>query len=306
MRKKEDAFMKTDKSKIYILIAAALIVAVGFTVVRIILVVNFYNVEEGLYAANAAGVTAVRIMFAAVLLLLGVLPFVLVKKREFKQLPEANHGVVFTGAMCGFMFISSAFLVLYYVVIKPLVDKNCTHEGIYGELFSKTNGKPVTVLVIMMILTVIFGIASSLYYFWCAATTTKLKKLPYKLFSLMPVLSCMFYLIYMYFSTDTVMNSPERTVTQLSVIVVMLYSVAEARFHFGIARYRMYIAISLITVAAVIVTCVPGFLLTAFWMMPFSSKTIYEVLQLAVAAYIVFRLISTAGSEEVEKKEETI
>lgn len=298
--------MKTDKSKIYILIAAALIIAVGFAVVRIILVVNFYNVEEGLYGANSAGVTAVRIMFALVLLLLGVLPFILVKKREFKKLPDANHGVVFTGAMCGFMFISSAILVLYYVVIKPLADKNCSREGIYGELFQKTSGKPSTVLIIMIILTVIFGIASSLYYFWCAATTTKLKKLPYKLFSLMPVMSCIFYLVYMYFNSDTVMNSPERTITQLSTIAVMLYCVAEARFHFGIARYRMYIAVSLITVTAVIVTCVPGFLLTAFWMMPFSSKTIYEVLQLAIAAYIVFRLISTTDSDTEEKKEEII
>ena len=53
--------MTTDKSRIYILIAAALIIAVGFAAVRVILVVNYYDVEEGLYAVNAVGVTAARI-----------------------------------------------------------------------------------------------------------------------------------------------------------------------------------------------------------------------------------------------------
>ena len=288
--------MNTDKSRIYILIAAALIIAVGFAVVRIILVVNFYDVNDGLYSPTAVGVIPARIMFGVSLLALGVVPFLVVKKRGFKQMPESNHGVVFTAAMCGFMFISSSILVSYYFL--PKCFKN---------VFSVKSANPIdVVLLIMLALTVLFGLISSLYYFWCASTTTKLKKLNYRLLSLMPVLYSIFYLVYMYFKKDTVMNSPERMITQLSTITVMVYCVAEARFHFGIARYRMYTAISLITVATVIVTCVPGFLLTAFWYMPFTSETIYEVLQLAIAAYVVFRLISVAGSEpaaEIEKEE---
>lgn len=284
--------MNTDKSRIYLLIAAALILAVGFAVVRVILVVNYYDVEQGLYAASAVGVTAARILFGASLLLLAVLAFLLVKKREFKQMPEANHGVVFTGAMCGFMFISSSVLISYYFLPSHF-------KAVFG---SRSVAAMDIVMFIMLLLAVLFGLASSLYYFWCAATTTKLKKLPYRLFSLMPVLWGIFYLIYMYFKDDTVMNSPERMITQLSTIAVMVYCVSEARFHFGIARYRTYTAIALIAVTTVIVTCAPGFLLTAFWVMPFSTETVYEVLQLAMAAYIIFRLISTAGSE-TEKEE---
>lgn len=288
-------FVKTDKSRIYILIAAALILAIGFAAIRAILVVNYYDVEEGLYSSDAVGVTAARILFAASLLLLGVLSFLLVKKREFKQMPEANHGVVFTGAMCGFMFISSSILVSYYFLPSHF-------KTVFGSKAVKAGGIDI-VLLIMLILTVLFGLASALYYFWCAATTTKLKKLPYRLFSLMPVLCGIFYLVYMYFKKDTVMNSPERMITQLSTVAVMIYCVAEARFHFGIARYRLYTAISLIAVTSIIVACAPGFLLTAFWVMPFSTETIYEVLQLAMAAYIIFRLISVAGAET--EKEET-
>lgn len=296
MRKKDFAFMNTGKSRIYILIAAALILAVGFAVVRVILVVNYYDVEEGLYAANAVGVTAARVLFGVSLVVLGLLPMLIVKKRDFKQMPEANHGVVFTGAMCGFMFISSSILVSYYFIFKPAIET----KSVFGT--AKNPDVIDIVVFISLVLTVLFGIVSSLYYFWCASTTTKLKKLNYRLLSLMPVLCEVFYLVYMYFKRDTVMNSPERSITQLSAIAVMVYCVAEARFHFGIARNRTYTAVSLITVTAIIVACVPGFLLTAFWVMPFSSETVYEVLQLAMAAYIIFRLISVAASEPAPEK----
>ena len=74
--------MKTDKSKILILIAAALIIAVGFAAVRIILVINYYDVEEGLYQAKAPGVTASRVAFGVSLVILGAASFFLMKKRK--------------------------------------------------------------------------------------------------------------------------------------------------------------------------------------------------------------------------------
>jgi len=294
--------MNTDKSKIFILIAVALLVAIGFAVVRVILVVNYYDVEEGLYQSNAVGVTAARVSFCVSLLVLGAVAFFIVKKRQFKKLPEANHGVVFTAALCGFMFISSAILVSYYFL--PPLFKEIFGSGMKLSAYLKTgvNWKNL-VLLITLLLAVIFSLVSSLYYFWCASTTTRLKKLNYKLLSLMPVFFSIFYLVYMYFKTDTVINSPERSMMQLSMVLVMLYFVAEARFHFGIGSYKVYSAISLITVATVVVACVPRFALTAFWVMPFSAETVYSVLQLAVAAYILSRLCSITCSKEPDREE---
>ena len=283
--------MKNDKSKIFILTAAALIIALGFAVVRVIFVVNYYNTEEGLYSANAPGVTAARIMFAVCLLVFGVLPFILLKKREYKRLPESNHGVVFTGALCGFMFISSSILVSYYFIIKEMLGSSVT--GFFKA--AKVNDM---ILFVSLVLAVIFGLLSSLYFFWSAATTMKMKKLNNRIFSMMPVLFCIFYLIYTYFRKDSVINSQERMILQLSVITVMLYFLSEARFHFGIARYRLYISASLISVCSIIVACIPNFMLSAFWRMGFSSDTVFSVLQVAVAAYIISRLICVVSYPE--------
>lgn len=293
--------MNSDKSKLLILIAAALIIAAGFAVLRLILVINYYDVEEGLYQADAQGVTATRAAFGVSLILLFGIAFFLTKKRKFKQMPEANHGVVFTAALCGFMFISSAILVSYYFL--PSLFKEVFGSGMKLSAYLASGGNwKKLLLLIMLLLTVIFGLVSSLYYFWCASTTTRLKKLNYKLLSLMPVFFCIFYLVYMYFKTDTVINSPERSIMQLSTIGVMLYFVAEARFHFGVASYKVYTAISLVTVAAVTVACVPRFILTAFWVMPFSVETVFSVLQAAVAAYIVFRLFSVTCGQTVKEE----
>ena len=287
--------MNNDKSRIFILIAAALILAAGFALVRAVLVVNYYDVEEGLYQKNAGGVTATRIIFAAVLVLLGVLAFLLLKKRSFASLPEANHGVVFTGALCGFMCISSALLSAWYFM--PSLFKAVFKSTAAGK--TRTNN---VVLFVMLCLSVLFSLLSSLYFFWCASTETKLKKLNYKLFSLMPVLWGVFYLIYMYFGKGTVINSQERLIQEFSVIMVVMYCLSEARFHFGLARYRTYAAVSLIAVVSVITAAVPNFILTAFWVMPFSAETVYAVMQLAIVAYIICRLISVAcGSEKTEQ-----
>lgn len=283
--------MNSNKSKIYILMAAALILAVGFAVVRTVLMINYYDVEEGLYQRGAYGVTAARIMFAVSLAVLAVTAFLLIKKRSFKSMPEANHGVVFTGALCGFMCISSALLTAWYFI--PSLAKSVF--GTSGKSAVRTNN---TVLFITLCLTILLSLASSLYYFWCASTETKLKKLNYRLLSLMPVLWGVVYLIYMYFRKDTVINSQERIIQQFSVITVMLYCLAEARFHFGISRFRMYVALTLVSVVSVIVAAVPSFILTAFWLMPFSPVTVFAVMQVALAAYMVCRLVSIGCGEE--------
>ena len=290
--------MNTNKSKILILITAALIIAVGFAVVRTILVINYYDVEEGLYQVNATGVTATRIAFGVSLVLLGVASFFTFKKRKFEKMPESNHGVVFTASLCGFMYISSGALISYYFL--PSLFKAVFGSGKSLSAYIKSDDGINVLLLIMLLLAVIFSLVSALYYFWCASTTTKLKKLNYRLLSMMPVLWAVFYLVYMYFNKDTVINSPERSVMQLSVVAVMIYFTSEARFHFGIANNRVYTAISLMTVTAIIFACAPRFILTAFWVMPFSTDTVYAVLQLALAVYIIFRLLSVSCAKEEE------
>ena len=291
------AFMNTNKSRIYILIAAALIIAVGVAVARTVLVINYYNVDEGLYAKGSTGITAMRVVFGAALVLVCVLAFVLLRPVKYKKLPEANHAVVFTGAMCGFMFISSAILGGWYFI--PDLFKNAFSKSFQYTAISSSHTTHV-VLFFSFCATLLFSLLSSLYYFWCASTETKLNKLNYRLFSFMPILWGIAYLVFMYFKNDTVINSQERAILQLSVITVMLCATAEARFHFGIARFRVYAAVYLCAVMSVIVACVPNFLLTAFWMIPFSAETVFCVLQVALAAYMLSRLISIVRSEPEE------
>ena len=274
--------MTTDKSRCIIITAAIVILALAFAVLRIVIAVNYYDVSESLYTVGAKNVVGiVRAVFVCCLAALGVMAFVLTKKRKFDELPEASHGVVFTGSLCGFMFISSVVLEIVYFFADV---KNSSGRAVF----------------VLFILSLLFAALSSLYYFR-AASTTFMKKLNYRVFCIMPPLWAACYAVTIYFSKNTVINSPERLIIQLSVIMIMLYTVSEARFHFGIARPRLHVALSAVTVVVIITACVPNFLLTAFWLLPFSSDTVFSVLQVGVAMYVLQRMISVINAKPVEE-----
>ena len=273
--------MTPDKSRCIGIVAAVVLLSIAFATLRIVITVNYYDVSESLYAKGAESVGIVRVVFALCLLALGVFAFLLTCKNKFKELPETTHGVVFTGSLCGFMFISSVILQTVY----------------FFNDVRKSSGKAV---FIIFILSLLFAALSSLYYFW-AASTTFFKKLPYRIFCVMPALWAACYAVTIYFSKGTVINSPERMIIQLSVIMIMLYTVSEGRFHFGIARPRLHVALSAVAVVVIITACVPNFLLTAFWLLPFSSDTVFSVLQVGVAMYVLQRMISVLNARPIEE-----
>lgn len=272
--------MNSDKSRSFWITAAVILFSLAFAVVRIVITVNYYDVSETLYSAGAENVGIVRVVYAASLLLLGVFAFIAAPKKKYKELPEASHGVVFTGSLCGFMFISSVILEIVY-------------------FFADIRKSSGTAVFVLFLLSLAFCVLSSLYYFW-SASTTLFRKMNYRILSIMPSLWAACYAVTVYFSKNTVINSPERLIIQFSVIMVMLYAISEARFHFGIARPRLYIAVSAVTVVAIITACVPNFLLTAFWFLPFSSDTVFSVLQVGIAMYIIQRMISVINAKTEE------
>ena len=272
--------MINDKSRCGWIAAVVVLLAIAFAVLRIIITVTYYDVYESLYRAGSENVTVMRIVFASSLLALGIFAFFFTPKKNYKELPESTHGVVFTGSLCGFMFISSVILELVYF---------------YGSVRRSSN----KVVFLLFVLSLVFCVFSSLYYFW-SASTTLFRKVNYKILSVMPSLWAACYAVTIYFSKSTVINSPERMIIQFSVIMIMLYTVSEARFHFGIARPRLYMAVSAITVVSIVTACVPNFLLTAFWFLPFSSDTVFSVLQLGIAMYILQRMISVMNAKTEE------
>lgn len=271
--------MDLNKRKIFILTAFSLLLGIGLAILRTVLVINYYDVDEGLFVYRAEGVTVFSASLFISIVFLAVLSMVLIKKRDYEKLPEASHGVVFTGALCGFMSISSVVLSCFYF-IKDFDTGN-------------VNGR---VSLAAFIASLVFSVLSSLYYFRCASTSTKLNVINVKIFSIAPILWAVCYLVYNYFNRTTVINSPERALTQLSVVFVLFYALCEAKFHFGMAKIKTYTAVSCCAVMVITVVCVPHFILTAFWNLPFTTNAVFSIMQISVAAYIICRLISVVNA----------
>ena len=153
--------MTLTKRNIYILIALNGVFIIVFTVMRVFLMVNYYDVNEGLYVNDAYGVTVFNIAFLLACVIIGGLGLLQKPTQEYKKLPPSGNGVVFTGALCGFMFLSSLIIQCVYFLMSAW-NGNTTGEKI------------------LFVASLLFTIPSALYYFRCASTT-KMQRVNYQL-----------------------------------------------------------------------------------------------------------------------------
>ncbi len=264
--------MKSTKKLLLPLIITSLITGPVFAILRVLLMTNFYDTEEKLYKYG----TDLPDIFIGVLALtfaiLGVCAL-FVKPNKFNSaLPPANIPITFSGAFCGFLFISSTVLQIFYFSADVFDSKKIA----YKILFS---------------LMLVFGLLSSLYFFKISATSS-LHFFSMKYLSLCPILWAIFYLVFTYFDESVIINNPERELVHLAAIASLLYFTAESRYHLGIAKPRIYFSISMISVIAIFAISVPNVLLTANGILDFNTHTIYSFCQIGILLYIITRVFS--------------
>lgn len=267
--------MTHSRKTILSLILLTAVLALAFTVIRTVHIKNYYDVTEGHFRRGSDAVTvatAMTYITAGILLVMGAIP-----KAAKKPSGETSHVTVFSGALCGFMFISSLFIQIFYFAKEGLT------EGSF----------PIR---LVFCLSMLLTIPSAMYYFK-SASTMKLQRVNAQLLSFCPVLWCITYTIYTYFSTSLTMNSPMRLSYQATLIAAMLAMVLEARSHIGIPKQRLHIGVSLAASFIILVLSIPEFLLSAFWLMPFGIQTVYSATLTAYAVYTMARLTAYAPAE---------
>ncbi len=270
--------MKSTKRLLLPLILTTLTVGPVFAVLRILLMTNYYDTEEKLYKFGTDLPEIFLTVLALTFLIIGVCAL-FIKTNNFNTvLPEANIPITFSGAFCGFLFISSTVL-----------------QGVYfaPAVFSHDKGA----FKILFVLMLVFGLMSSLYFFKVSATS-KLNFLDIKYLSFCPMLWAIFYLIFTYFDESVIINNPERELVHLAAITSMLFFTAESRYHLGIAKPKIYFSIAMISAVAIFAISVPNVILTASGTLGFTTHTIYSFCQIGILLYIITRLFSFTTAKE--------
>ncbi len=264
--------MKSTKKLLLPLLCAASVIGAVLTVLRVLLMDNFYDTSEKLYKAGTDLPEAFSWVFAVAFLLTGLCALFIKSNKFNKVLPQASLSIVFSSAFCGFLFISSSILQLWYFRESTFASNSTIYIAVYIGMIA-------------------FGLLSSLYFFR-VSSTSQLNMLSLRLTSLFPIIWAICYLLFIYFDSSVVINNPERIIIQLGIIFSMFYFTSEARYHLDIATPPLYFAISLASVIVISVSCIPNIILTVQGIVGFTPHTIYSFLQLGVLSYIVTRLLS--------------
>ncbi len=265
--------MKNTKNLFTPLLFASLVTGAVLAVLRVFIMNKYYNTEEKLYSAGTELPGVFFTIFVLAFLIIGLSAFLIKQNSKNSVLPAANLPVTFSGAFCGFLFISATVLQIVYFAKSIYSDGNATS---YKVLF--------TVMTL-------FGLLSALYFFKISSTSN-LRFFSVQATCFFPIFWALFYLVFMYFDQSVVMNNPERELVQLAAIASLLYFTTEARYQLGIAKPRLYFAFSLAAIIIIFASSIPNVVLTASGTIQFNSHTIYSFCQIGILSYIITRNFS--------------
>lgn len=257
---------------------STLVISGVLSIARIFLMNYFYDPSLENYSTKTSLPTVYSILFAVCCLAaFAVFFFIKVPKNEEAVLPKSTVASLFASSLCGFFFISSAFLVLYF-----------TFDIFSPESFKLMLSIEEKIPLIALIATVVFSVPSAVFFLSCESMKYA-DTLFVKVMSFFPPLWCVAYLVYLYFDNSVVINNSEKLSAELSVIFMMLYLTSEARYRIDTPRHRLHLALSLVSIIAVATYCIPNIVLTVMLVLPFDEFSIYAGLQITVLLYMIIR-----------------
>lgn len=268
------SFKKVYKS----FLISTLIISGVLSVARIFLMNYFYDPSLENYSTKTSLPTMYSVLFVVCCLAaFSVFFFIKTPKETEAVLPKSSVASVFASSLCGFFFISSAFLVLYFTfdIFSPESLKLMFYTEARIPLYA-------------LIATVVFSIPSAIFFLNCESIKY-FDSTFVKILSFFPPLWSISYLIYLYFDNSVVINNSEKLSAELSVIFIMLYLTSEARYRIDTPRHRLHLALSLVSIIAVATYCIPNIVLTVMLVLPFDEFSIYAGLQITILLYMIIR-----------------
>ena len=181
-----------------------------------------------------------------------------------------------------FLFLIPACGFLFYAI------------SIFSRLFD-TSGSYI------FLVHAIFAIIS-FAYFLVRNLDTKIEASLKGILGLISVVCPMLIAIRSYFDYHAVMNSPEKTYLQITMVAFALYIINEARFILGDPYHRLYVALSGIILPISSCYTVNKIFIIANSKNKYNSEDIALcVLMASIAIYTLFRIIYVTNNEDIKQ-----
>lgn len=245
-------------------------------VLRSISLFSFYDSDIGYYKTEAVLPDIFHLLSVAVLPAALSAVFLLPKKDVYSYPKlEGNKALVSSGAI--FCMASVAAYIVY-----SLVSLTTPSYAIIGSAAQNKMGEIVPVLAL------VFGVISIIYL--CLVLLGKTRDDKHVYFGYTVILFVLMVLAKSYFDFYTTMNSPNKLLTQITLMAVMVYMLYELRLSLDNAAPRGYVCMALASLYFTAVCSVPGIIAFFAGRLDKTEYLLCDFLALGFAVYIGTRL----------------
>jgi len=265
---------ETVKKPYFILLTAALVLAIAAAVTRTVLVLTALDPTLGHFEPSAA--TDILWPLLIILSVVFCAVFSIVIREELREKkPENTLPTVFASA---FAAISAA-----------------VWAGTQAFEVFRAEGLALPFGILMLLCAV------GLILYFITAVPNAAASAPRITACLSAVLFCTFYLLYSYFDTSFTLNSPVKIFDQLTFIALTVFFLAECRFLFGKLRFTLYAPAALIAATLSLTSALPALVYRIAEERSLIGTDAHAFLMLAFFLYAAARL---AAAVERPRKEE--
>lgn len=267
-------------------VAAALILAIA----RTMLMVNFFDCKAEMYENTTTVPVLFRILTGIVCVFLCT-SYIFFRNKTVSGAAFRNVSLktVFTSSLCCFMMFS-----YFIVTVYGMFANGFSQYAVFSSASSQANERS---RLIFLTLHLILLIPAAIYFFRVASAFKNVGN-AFCVLSMITVVWLMVLLIATYLDISVSFNSPNKILSQICLIAVMLYMVYETRFNMGIPRLRFYLPISFMTIVLCTMFSVSNLILSTFSLIEFQHDTVFDVMMLTFALYITSRCLSFLQSGE--------
>ena len=281
-----------NKYKIFGIYIPFFLLATGLTtLLRCLAVILDLNVISGYFEDKVIISISNYLLLCAIVFFLS---YLVIGKSDMKFIPDFfTPKTYFPTAL---VWLGELFVIFYFVREWIKVNKAGSNIDKYGQSTAMT--------LIIISACIIFGILSLIHLVF-NVLDERISSAKRANFGIFTVLFFAFYAIYLYFSTDLPINSPNKILDQMAYLSASVFFLYETRLSIGREKWREYISFGFIASALTAYSSIPT-LLIYFIKGKCISNNIYEtVLTLALFVYITMRILLT-GELKADKENKVV
>ena len=219
------------------------------------------------------------------------LTYIFTARRDVSLIPDFTSAATYipTG------IVSAALLFMPFALIKRAGSILDTIKDLRESAFQSAAAQipAQRLLFAVVIVTALFSVAS-LVHFALTALVESHSSSKRANFGLCTVVFLSRYAMYLYFSTDLPINSPNKALDQMAYLLAAVFFLYETRLSFGREKWRLYIAFGFIAAAVSAYSSIPS-LIYYVACGKTTQNSVYEmILTFALFVFITSRILLTS------------